>query len=145
LAAILKGRPRAALFHFWKATMPNDDLYAPQSPYDTGLKGLCPRCGQGHLFKGFIDIAPKCDVCEMEFDFADAGDGPAVFVILIAGFIVLGAALYVEIKYEPPMWVHMAIFLPMVLVVVLGMLRPLKGLLVALQYRNKAEQGRLAK
>jgi len=125
--------------------MSNDDLYAPQSPYYTGLKGLCPRCGQGHLFKGFINIAPKCDVCEMEFDFADAGDGPAVFVILIAGFIVLGAALYVEIKYEPPMWVHMAIFLPMVLVVVLGMLRPLKGLLVALQYRNKAEQGRLVK
>ncbi len=125
--------------------MQHDDLYAPQSPYDTGLKGLCPRCGQGHLFKGFINIAPKCDVCEMEFDFADAGDGPAVFVILIAGFIVLGAALYVEIKYEPPMWVHMAIFLPMVLVVVLGMLRPLKGLLVALQYRNKAEQGRLVK
>ena len=125
--------------------MSHDDLYAPQSPYDTGLKGLCPRCGQGHLFKGFINIAPKCDVCDMEFDFADAGDGPAVFVILIAGFIVLGAALYVEIKYEPPMWVHMAIFLPMVLVVVLGMLRPLKGLLVALQYRNKAEQGRLVK
>lgn len=125
--------------------MPNDDLYAPQSPYETGLNGLCPRCGQGHLFKGFIDIAPKCDVCDMEFDFADAGDGPAVFIILIAGFLVLGTALYVEIKYEPPMWVHMAIFLPMVLVVVLGMLRPLKGLLVALQYRNKAEQGRLEK
>ncbi len=125
--------------------MQHDDQYPPQSPYDTGLKGLCPRCGQGHLFKGFINIAPKCDVCDMEFDFADAGDGPAVFVILIAGFIVVGAALYVEIQYEPPMWVHMAIFLPMVLVVVLGMLRPLKGLLVALQYRNKAEQGRLVK
>ena len=125
--------------------MQHDDHYPPQSPYDTGLKGLCPRCGQGHLFKGFITIAPKCDVCDMEFDFADAGDGPAVFVILIAGFIVVGAALYVEIQYEPPMWVHMAIFLPMVLVVVLGMLRPLKGLLVALQYRNKAEQGRLVK
>jgi uncharacterized protein (DUF983 family) len=125
--------------------MSHDDLYPPQSPYDTGLKGLCPRCGQGHLFQSFINIAPKCDVCDMEFDFADAGDGPAVFVILIAGFLVLGAALYVEIKYEPPMWVHMAIFLPMVLVVVLGMLRPLKGLLVALQYRNKAEQGRLVK
>ncbi|MEN9708324.1 MAG: hypothetical protein RIQ68_732 [Pseudomonadota bacterium] len=125
--------------------MPHDDLYPPQSPYDTGLKGLCPRCGQGHLFTGFINIAPKCDACDMPFDFADAGDGPAVFVILIAGFIVLGAALYVEINYEPPMWVHMAVFLPMVLVVVLGMLRPLKGLLVALQYRNKAEQGRLVK
>ena len=125
--------------------MSDHDLYPPQSPYDTGLKGYCPRCGEGHLFKGFIDIAPKCERCGLDFDFADAGDGPAVFVILIAGFIVLGAALYTEIVYEPPMWVHMVIFLPMVLVVVLGLLRPLKGLLVALQYRNRAEQGRLAK
>ncbi len=125
--------------------MSDRDLYPPQSAYDTGLKGLCPRCGQGHLFTSFINIAPKCDACGLDFDFADAGDGPAVFVILFAGFIVLGTALYVEIEYEPPMWVHMAIFLPMVLVVVLGLLRPLKGLLVALQYRNKAEQGRLEK
>ncbi len=125
--------------------MSDRDLYPPQSAYETGLKGLCPRCGQGHLFTGFINIAPKCDSCGMDFDFADAGDGPAVFVILIAGFLVVGAALYVEIQYEPPMWVHMAVFLPMVLVVVLGLLRPLKGLLVALQYRNKAEQGRLEK
>jgi uncharacterized protein (DUF983 family) len=125
--------------------MSDHDLYPPQSPYDTGLKGRCPRCREGHLFTGFINVAPKCDACGLDFDFADAGDGPAVFVILIAGFIVLGAALYTEIVYEPPMWVHMVIFLPMVLVVVLGLLRPLKGLLVALQYRNKAEQGRLAK
>jgi uncharacterized protein (DUF983 family) len=95
------------------------------------------------LFKGFIDVAPQCDSCGMTFDFADAGDGPAVFVILFTGFIVLGLALWVEIKYEPPIWLHLTIFLPMVLVVVLGMLRPLKGLLIALQYRNKAEQGRL--
>ena len=123
--------------------MSDADLYPPQSPYDTGLKGLCPRCGQGHLFKGFIDIAPKCDACGMDFDFADAGDGPAVFVILIAGFLVVGAALYTEIVYEPPMWVHLVIFLPLTAIVCVGMLRPLKGVLIALQYRNKAEQGRL--
>jgi uncharacterized protein (DUF983 family) len=126
-----------------EARMAQDDLYPPQSPYHVGLRGLCPRCGQGHLFKGFIDVAPQCDSCGMTFDFADAGDGPAVFVILFTGFIVLGLALWVEIKYEPPIWLHLTIFLPMVLVVVLGMLRPLKGLLIALQYRNKAEQGRL--
>ena len=123
--------------------MAQDDIYPPQSPYHVGLRGLCPRCGQGHLFKGFIDVDPQCDSCGMTFDFADAGDGPAVFVILFTGFIVLGLALWVEIKYEPPIWLHLTIFLPMVLVVVLGMLRPLKGLLIALQYRNKAEQGRL--
>ncbi len=120
-----------------------DHLYPPQSPYETGLKGRCPRCGEGHLFKGFISPAERCEVCDLDLAFADAGDGPAVFVILFAGFLVLGSALWVEIAYEPPMWVHLVIFLPMVLFVVVGMLRPLKGLLIALQYRNKAEQGRL--
>jgi uncharacterized protein (DUF983 family) len=123
--------------------MVDDDLYPPQSPYHTGFAGLCPRCGQGHLFTGFINIAPKCEVCGLDLAFADAGDGPAVFVTLFTGFIVLGAALWTEIVYEPPIWVHLVIFLPMVLIVCVGMLRPLKGLLVALQYRNKAEQGRL--
>jgi uncharacterized protein (DUF983 family) len=124
--------------------MDPDDLYPPQSPSHTGLKGLCPRCAQGRLFQGFITVAPRCEVCGLKFDFADAGDGPAVFVILFAGFLVVGLALWVEIAYEPPMWVHLAIFLPLVLIVVLGLLRPLKGLLIALQYRNRAEQGRLS-
>ena len=121
----------------------NDHLYAPQSPYSTGLKGSCPRCGDGHLFKGFINVAPKCDACGLAFHFEDAGDGPAVFVILFAGTILMGLTLWMEIAYEQPIWVHLVISLPMVLLVVLGMLRPLKGLLIALQYRNKAEQGRL--
>ncbi len=117
--------------------------YAPQSPYATGLAGRCPRCGEGRLFKGFITPAPRCEVCGLDLAFADSGDGPAVFVSLFAGFIVLGAALWVELSYEPPFWVHMVVFAPLTLIVCLGILRPLKGLLVALQYYNKAEQGRL--
>lgn len=70
------------------------------------------------------------------------GDGPAVFVAFFGGFIVLGAALWTELAFEPPFWVHLVIFLPMTLIVCVGLLRPLKGLLIALQYRNKAEQGR---
>jgi uncharacterized protein (DUF983 family) len=123
--------------------MSHDHDYAPQSPVSTGLGGRCPRCGQGKLFEGFLEIAPKCEVCGLDLKFADAGDGPAVFVTLIAGFVVLGLALWTELKYEPPMWVHLAIFLPLTAIVCVGMLRPLKGILVALQYRNKAEQGRL--
>jgi uncharacterized protein (DUF983 family) len=120
----------------------NED-YPPQSPTTTGLAGRCPRCGEGHLFKGFLSVAPACDNCGLDFSFADAGDGPAVFVTLFAGFLVLGMALWVEISYEPPMWVHLLIFAPMTVIVCLGILRPLKGLLVAMQYANKAEQGRL--
>jgi uncharacterized protein (DUF983 family) len=122
--------------------MSHDDDYAPQSPYATGLAGRCPRCGEGRLFEGFLNLAPRCDVCGLDLKFADSGDGPAVFVMLVAGFIVVGAALFVEVRYEPPIWIHILIFLPLTLIVCIGMLRPFKGVLVALQYRNKAEQQR---
>jgi uncharacterized protein (DUF983 family) len=117
--------------------------YPPLPPVSTGLAGRCPRCGDGKLFKGFITIADQCDVCGQDFKFADSGDGPAIFVMLIAGFIIVGFALWIEVSYEPPMWIYPLIFLPLTLIVCLGMLRPLKGVLVALQYSNKAEQGRL--
>ena len=114
------------------------------SAFVAGLKGRCPRCGQGPLFKGFVDLAPACGVCGLNYGFADSADGPAVFISLIGGFIVLGAALWTELVFEPPMWVHMAVFLPLTVVVCLGLLRPLKGLLVARQYQTKAEEGRLS-
>jgi hypothetical protein len=124
--------------------MRHDNDEAP-SPYATGMRGRCPRCGGGKLFNGFLDLAPRCEACGLDYGFADAGDGPAVIVTLLAGFVVVGAALVVEVKYEPPMWLHLAIFLPLTLVVCLGMLRPLKGVLVSLQYRNKAGLGQLEK
>ena len=117
--------------------------YAPLSPFSTGLAGRCPRCGEGRLFKSFVEVAPDCEHCGLDLKFADSGDGPAVFVMLFAGFLIVGTALFVEVRYEPPMWVHAMIFLPLTLIVCIGMLRPLKGVLIALQYRNKAEQGRL--
>ena len=123
--------------------MKYDDQYPPQSPYSTGLAGRCPRCGDGHLFNGFLDIAEKCDNCGMEFKFADAGDGPAVFVTLLAGFLLLGMALFVQMKLNAYICGVTPIATPLTLGCCVGMLRPLKGLLVALQYRNKAEQGRL--
>ena len=95
------------------------------------------------MFQGFLNLAPRCELCGLDFSFADSGDGPAVFVTLIAGFLVLGAALAVDVAYEPPIWVHIVIFLPLTLLVCLGLLRPLKGLLVATQYKNKAAPGRL--
>jgi uncharacterized protein (DUF983 family) len=125
--------------------MLHSDEYAPQSPYATGLSGRCPRCGEGKMFNGFLSIAPRCEACGLDLKFADAGDGPAFFVMLIAGFILMGLALYVQLAYEPPVWLLMLIFTPLTLGLCIGMLRPLKGLLVALQYHNKAEQGRLEK
>ena len=115
----------------------------PVSPYLCGLRCRCPRCGRGRLFTGFLTLAPACERCGLDYGFADAGDGPAVFVILIAGFLVVGAAVTVEFVWRPPYWVHALLWIPMILVVTLGLLRPLKGLLVALQFHHKAEEGRL--
>jgi uncharacterized protein (DUF983 family) len=112
-------------------------------PIGRGLRGRCPRCGEGHLFQGFLTLRPACEHCGLDYGFADAGDGPAVFVILIGGFIVVFAAMVVEFMYRPPYWVHAALWIPLVLLFTLGPLRPIKGLLIALQYHHKAEEGRL--
>lgn len=108
----------------------------------TGLTGRCPRCQKGSLFSGFLTVGERCDNCGLDYEFADAGDGPAIFVILIAGFIVVGAALIVEFKYQPPFWLHAVIWGPLILAVTLLPLRVLKGLLIVLQYHHRAGAGR---
>lgn len=118
-------------------------LYPPQNPVSTGLRSRCPRCGDGRLFDGFLQLAPSCSACGLSFSFADSADGPAVFVILIVGFVIAGAALLTEVAYSPPVWVHFILWVPLVLVLCLGMLRPLKGVLIALQYHHRAEEGRI--
>jgi uncharacterized protein (DUF983 family) len=107
------------------------------------MKGQCPRCGQGRLFKGFLTVAPRCSNCGLDYTFIDSGDGPAVFVILLVGFVVVGLALFVEVAYMPPIWLHMLLWLPLTLILALGGLRPLKGAMIGLQYRNKAAEGRV--
>ena len=108
-----------------------------------GLACKCPRCGQGKLYAGFLTLAPRCQACGLDYAFIDAGDGPAVFIILFAGAIVVGAALIVEVKYQPPFWVHAALWLPLILAVTLWPLRAMKSLLIALQFHHKAAEGRL--
>jgi uncharacterized protein (DUF983 family) len=118
-------------------------LYAPQNPISAGMRGRCPRCGEGRLFSGFLTLNRQCAACGLDFSFADSADGPAVFVILIVGFVIAGAALMVEVAYSPPIWVHVVLWGPLVLILCLGTLRPLKGVLIALQYHHKAEEGRI--
>jgi uncharacterized protein (DUF983 family) len=114
------------------------------SPFAAGLACRCPRCGQGKLFQGFLALRPRCESCGLDYAFADSGDGPAVFVILLAGFVVVGSALVVEFLYQPPFWLHALLWGPLILVVTLAPLRPMKGLLIALQYHHKAAEGRLS-
>ena len=123
--------------------MEDKALYPPLLPTQTGMRGRCPRCGQGKLFRGFLDVQPKCSACGLDFSFADSGDGPAVFIMLIVGMIVVGLALYVEFTFGPPWWVHVLLWVPLVLGLSIGMLRPLKGWLIAQQYIHRAAPGQI--
>lgn len=107
------------------------------------LLGRCPRCGEGKLYAGYLKLAPRCTSCGLSLEKFDQGDGPAVFVILIAGFVICGLALWTEVTYSPPYWVHLVLWGPLTLILTLGLLRPLKTLMVAQQYRMRAEEGRL--
>jgi uncharacterized protein (DUF983 family) len=108
------------------------------------LLARCPRCGRGPLFRGFLHVAPQCGSCGLDFSHFEAGDGPAVFVILIVGAIVAGGALLTEVWFQPPYWVHGVIWGPAVVLLSLALLRPLKAGMIALQYKHRAEEGRLA-
>jgi uncharacterized protein (DUF983 family) len=106
------------------------------SPIRAALGCRCPRCGQGRLFTGLLDVRGACEVCGLDFSAQDAGDGPAVFVIFFLGLIVVGLAALVEVKFSPPIWIHLALWTPFIIVGAIVMLRPLKAGLIALQYRH---------
>lgn len=106
------------------------------------LLGRCPRCGQGKLFRGYLTVAPSCSSCGLDYSGFDAGDGPAVFVILIVGAIVAGSALFVEARFSPPYWVHAVIWAPVTAVLTFVLLRLAKALLLVLQYKHQAREGR---
>jgi uncharacterized protein (DUF983 family) len=115
------------------------------SPLYAAVLARCPRCGKGRLFKNLLETRQECDSCNLDYRFIDTGDGPAVFAIFILGFVVCGLALYVEFTYEPQVWVHVLLWglgTPLLAIV---LLRFLKSMLIALQYRNKAEEGRFSR
>ncbi len=121
--------------------MPEQPYHPRVSPVAPGLACRCPRCGKGKLYDGFLTVAETCKVCRLDLRKADSGDGPAVFIIFILGFLVVPLALLLEAKVGPPYWVHVAIWPVVILVGALGLLRPLKGLLIALQFHHKASDG----
>lgn len=124
--------------------MAEDTAHYPSvDPVRSGLAGRCPRCGVGELFEGYLRLRPACRRCGLDYSFADAGDGPAVFVIMIIGFVVVGLALWLELSVSPPLWVHLLLWTPLTLVLCLGLLRLLKGVLIALQHKHNASEGTL--
>jgi uncharacterized protein (DUF983 family) len=115
------------------------------SPFVAGIKCRCPRCGKGKLFVNLLNVRDKCDVCGLDYKFVDTGDGPAVFAIFILGFLCLGGALIAEFEFGVPWWMHVLLWGILTPVVAVFLLRFLKATLIALQFKNKAEEGRLIK
>jgi uncharacterized protein (DUF983 family) len=141
-----KGRPYGRPFLFRQAE--NESMQDQTLPTITqsALRGLacrCPRCGNGKLYAGFLNLRPNCESCGLDFAFIDSGDGPAVFIIMLAGGLVVACALIVEVRYRPPFWLHATLWLPLILATTLLPLRAMKSLLIALQYHHKAAPGRL--
>lgn len=110
--------------------------------FSAGLLCRCPNCGKGPLFSGFLKVAEVCPVCGFDLKAADSGDGPAVFVILIAGFLACFGLVFHEVIARPPWWILLMIWPTVGLIASLGLLRPTKSLLIALQFFNHAGEGR---
>jgi uncharacterized protein (DUF983 family) len=113
-------------------------------PLLVALRGLCPRCGSKTLFQSLTGFAPKCRACGLDLSAFNVGDGPAAFLILLIGALIVGLAITVDLKFSPPWWVHVLLWLPLTTAAVILSLRAAKALLLALEYRHRASEGRIA-
>ncbi len=112
------------------------------SPFRAGLACRCPGCGKGKLFSGLLEVVPACTTCGLDYSNHDSGDGPAVFVVLVLGFVVVGLAAWVEFVFAPPLWMHGVLWFPFILVASVFLLRIFKATLIALQFRHQAGEAR---
>lgn len=122
-----------------------NENFSPLSPYRTGIRGLCPRCGRGHLFDGFLTLRKGCEVCGLDYSFADPADGPAFFVICFACIPTVLLSVWLAVAYQASIWTQIFVTGPFLVLTCIPPLRPLKGWLVASQYFYKAEEGKLSR
>jgi len=112
------------------------------SPVSAGVRCRCPQCGQGDLFRGYLAINPSCAACGADFCSADSGDGPAFFVVIIVGMLIVPLVLATQVAVEPPVWLQALIWLPVGIGLCLWLLRPFKAIMFALQWTHRAEEAR---
>ncbi len=113
------------------------------TPARVAVRGLCPRCGAPTLFSGWTKFADRCRACGLDLSSFNVGDGPAAFLTLIIGAVIVTLAITVELNFSPPFWVHVILWVPLTAVAVIGSLRLAKGVLISLEYRNAAAEGRI--
>jgi len=99
-----------------------------------GASALCPSCGKGPMFEGFLKVRDACPVCGEHLHHQRADDAPPYIVMFIVGHVVVALMLFYEVAYAPPLWHHAALFLPLTIAMSLALLRPVKGGLVAFQW-----------
>jgi uncharacterized protein (DUF983 family) len=109
----------------------------PVALLPAALRGRCPRCGNGPLFSGLLTLRPSCPACGLDYAAMEAGDGPAVAGIFIVGAVAVIAALIVDVKYAPPLWVHALIWPALILGLAILVMRWAKALLIGLAYRHR--------
>ena len=102
------------------------------------LFGLCPRCGARCLFDGLTQFAPRCRACGLDYSGFNVGDGPAAFLTLIIGALVVILAITVELAWHPPFWVHVLLWVPLTAGAVIWGLRAGKSALLAAEFQRKA-------
>ena len=113
------------------------------SPVEGALSGLCPRCKSKTLFAGWVRFADRCRACQLDFSSFNVGDGPAAFLILIIGTVLVGSALVVDGAFSPPWWVHL-VWIPVAAALTMGGLRVSKAWLLSQEHRHRAREGRIA-
>lgn len=112
------------------------------NPFLAGLLCRCPNCGEAPLFVGYLKVCDRCEACGEDLSQADSGDGPVVFILLIVGAIGCGGLLFTQLVFDPPIWLELLIWLPLIAIMTLGALRPFKATFVALQFHNRASEAR---
>ncbi|MET0138045.1 MAG: DUF983 domain-containing protein [Sphingobium sp.] len=116
----------------------------PLALLPTVFAARCPRCGTGPLFTGWVRFADRCAACGLDYQKFNVGDGPAAFLILIVGGLVVALALMLQLSVEPPFWVHILLWVPLTTMLVIYCLRLSKAALLIIEYRNQAREGRIA-
>lgn len=116
--------------------------FSSKTGLGAALFGMCPKCGEQTLFEGVAQFAPKCSACKLDYSAFNVGDGPAGFLTLIIGAVIVGLALWLEVSWAPPIWVHAMLWIPLTFFMVIGGLRVAKAALLFAEYnRNAREAG----
>lgn len=122
----------------------NPDRSPKPSPWPTppmvetllrGAGGRCPCCGKGRIFGRFLKVAPECSACHAPLGLIRADDLPPYLNIFIVGHIVVLGMLLLEQALAPPLWLHVAIWIPLTLALSFGLMQPIKGVVVALMMK----------